>query len=990
MANDSRTYFEEAKKSIEDAKNSLEAYKNLFSDVKDIEDEYRKVSKKFDQTKRNRLKQLSNKKNLTKDELSEKRKLLNLEKKFIELQEQNKLNQEAINKAYAKQNKELKEGYGWIDKTQDKLNENGGRVFLSGLNDIKKGSIGIYNTIKKIVEPWGKANQAAANYAKAIGLSRAGMKQLTNDSISFVHTQAISAKYNKSIDELIKLQQTYSAKVGRSISMTDKQKESLVAMSSVMGDDMASDLAAKLENFGLNAIEAGDRVGKMFSNASKKGLSFESVSKNFLENIKIAQNYTFKNGLRGLASMAEKATAIKLNMGQAASFADKVSTVEGSIKTGAQLQVLGGPFAQYSNPMSMLYESLNDMEGLQNRIVNMFGNLGSFNKETGETDISVFNKMRIRQAAQATGMDYSNLIEMINAKSKRNAMGDLTKLGFTENEQELLYNKSTYDSKSGKWGISGINRNFVSIDELRNRPEELTNLINVSKSESEDIKDIAQLLRGWNDHISGLGKQYDAAKAQLAQDLKLGEFLTNQINNISENIGMLKAFVIGSSIINSLSSLVNIFRGLPKLFKGIGRVLGRNKDSVPGLETLDDITINSKGQRIYRKGNKSGKGGYAPKKIFDNIANYRREDLNRNGGKLNRRGLNRTLPRLATKLGGKKGLSAFSKVGKIAKLGGISTGVLSGLYTGYDEFFGDNNHSTAKKIGRTAGSGLGAWGGAAAGAAIGSVIGPVGTLIGGLIGGIAGSSLGKWIGGGFANQKRRDRKKEEFKLTELKGDYSVAQLKRIKEYVDTGNISSLKRRDIKKLEKNKELDVLSQKINTAKMSANNVIINTTNGHIENNGFGEEQMANGGLLSGPSHTNGGMRITGTNKTVEGGEFIVNKKSTRKYFNELKTINSDINSIKPIEPIGKIIKVSDNYIKKDQMSNFNKLTLDPININLNGTIKLDVGNQNIDITKNIINNPTFIRSLTDVITKQLNTNMNGSFNKDKFTQKWTSLY
>ena len=86
MAKDSRTYFEEAKKSIEDAKNSLESYKNLFSDVKDIEEEYHNISKKFDNSKRNRLKQLSNKKNLTKAELSEKRKLLELEKRFIELQ----------------------------------------------------------------------------------------------------------------------------------------------------------------------------------------------------------------------------------------------------------------------------------------------------------------------------------------------------------------------------------------------------------------------------------------------------------------------------------------------------------------------------------------------------------------------------------------------------------------------------------------------------------------------------------------------------------------------------------------------------------------------------------------------------------------------------------------------------------------------------------------------------------------------------------------
>ena len=74
----------------------------------------------------------------------------------------------------------------------------------------------------------------------------------------------------------------------------------------------------------------------MFSDASKQGLSFEKYSDNVAKNIKIAQNYTFKNGLKGLESMAKKATAMKMDMQQVAALADKVSTVEGAIDVSAQ------------------------------------------------------------------------------------------------------------------------------------------------------------------------------------------------------------------------------------------------------------------------------------------------------------------------------------------------------------------------------------------------------------------------------------------------------------------------------------------------------------------------------------------------------------------------------------------------------------------------------------------------------------------------------
>lgn len=52
-----------------------------------------------------------------------------------------------------------------------------------------------------------------------------------------------------------------------------------------------------------------------------------------------------------------------------------------------------------------------------------------------------------------------------------------------------------------------------------------------------------------------------------------------------------------------------------------------------------------------------------------------------------------------------------------------------------------------------------------------------------------------------------------------------------------------------------------------------------------------KMADGGFLSGPSHANGGIPVGNTGVEVEGGEYVVNKRSTAKYLPLLQSINEE---------------------------------------------------------------------------------------------------
>jgi len=54
-----------------------------------------------------------------------------------------------------------------------------------------------------------------------------------------------------------------------------------------------------------------------------------------------------------------------------------------------------------------------------------------------------------------------------------------------------------------------------------------------------------------------------------------------------------------------------------------------------------------------------------------------------------------------------------------------------------------------------------------------------------------------------------------------------------------------------------------------------------------------KYAEGGLLSGPSHSQGGIKVGNTGVEVEGNEFVVNKRSTAKYLPLLEAINAEGN-------------------------------------------------------------------------------------------------
>lgn len=477
---------------------------------------------------------------------------------------------------------DMSEGYGDILDKQFRIREEGyttldgfeerigyiTKPLKKGIREIKDGVKTIGKAIDNMVGPWKNISQAAAEFARSVGTSGKAMEALRKKNIESVTSGKLGIRFGISPEELTKLQQTYTNQIGRNIGTSFTGDARLAAMNRVFGENTTIEMISALDNYGVSVEEAGNRAGKMFATASKYGVSLEKVSKTFAENIKRAQGYTFKNGLRDLEAMAKKSAEMKLDLSQVFAMADKVSTVEGAITTGANLQVLGGPFAQMGNPLGMLYEGLNDPNALMDRMIKMFGGLGTFNRQTGEVEVSAFNKQRIKAAAQASGLDYGAVMESVNAQARRGEIGrQIDNLNFSKQTKELIKNVGTI--QNGKAGVN-YKGEFYTAEQIQAGKLSENELISISQSESENIEDIATTLRGWNDIITGAKKQKEAAQTNIVEKTGLGKFVQGIHNWFGNATGVLN-FLAGAKMVSQIALAIT---GIWSIAKGTTRIIG--------------------------------------------------------------------------------------------------------------------------------------------------------------------------------------------------------------------------------------------------------------------------------------------------------------------------------------------------------------------------------------------------------------------------------
>ena len=405
---------------------------------------------------------------------------------------------------------------------------------VAELHGVLKVVVDAADTIAATVRPFTQIQKAAAELAKDVGLSSKSILATTTRTIEQNRKMQLSMSYNISSPEMIKLQGTMTSKLQRNVAIDqvgtvqknangdivnpnfDSELENLIAASKIFGEESVGNIVAGFDKLGMSMKAAASVTGKLYKEASEYGINLQKYTQNFTENLSMAQMYNFRDGVNGLREMARKATEIRQDMKQIASFADKVGSVTGAVETAANLQVLGGSFAALSNPLAMLNESLTDMNGLQDRFTKMTAGAATYNSVTHQIEMDPVTRQIMKRAAESMGVDPANLIDQAYAQARKgeierqvNANG----IGIDEQLKTLLSNVGEIDTETGIAGAT-IDGKFRTISEIAGNTDLQKQLVEETRSESDDIKAIAKSVMTIEDKVAGYRSQAENAQAR--------------------------------------------------------------------------------------------------------------------------------------------------------------------------------------------------------------------------------------------------------------------------------------------------------------------------------------------------------------------------------------------------------------------------------------------------------------------------------------------
>lgn len=552
---------------------------------------------------------------------------------------------------------------------------------------------------------------------KSIKTSALEMGLLSKNSSDYSQTIRNSAlstnRLGVGVAELAKLQASYSQELGRTVMLGDKGLNAMseMSMATGLGAEGSAKMAADMENQGLSAERTRDLLQETMNSSSKMGLNGSKVIKNMLNGMKLLNKYNFKEGVKGLDKMAKTVTKLGVGMEFATGMADKLFDIEGAVEMSAQLQVMGGAWANLADPFKLAYMARNDMAGLTEQMGKAAEASVHFNKETGEFAISAYEMDKLRKIADATNSSYDELASAAKNARKFTEIGKQAPFTMSKEAKEFLASTAQFDKNGnatveidgkpkllkslGAAGASIIEKQRLESETLAERvsasqtfDDKMTNLINMVKTTMLPIVD------GINKVLGPLVDKF------------MGKGFETKLIDLGKQIG---SFVEGAAgIVKTVGEIALALgpKGMLALFLG-GKALGFLMDKA--IWFGNGLSL-SQG---FMAGN-SGGGGL-----------------------------------LGT---GNAGLAG--KAGGMAKgFGGAGAGLLAAGMSGYNEWSEnkDKGMGSGENAGRTAlrggGAGAGAWGGAAGGAALGTLIFPgVGTIIGGVLGGIAGGMAGDYIG----------------------------------------------------------------------------------------------------------------------------------------------------------------------------------------------------------------------------------------------------
>jgi len=160
-------------------------------------------------------------------------------------------------------------------------------------------------------------------------------------------------------------------------------------------------------------MEGSNKMAKLF------GVNTKKVLQGVARNIDKMRQMGFQGGEASLTRMVATAERLRMNVDEIFDMSKKARNIEGAMDMAAELQLAGGSFANI-DPMSLLAAARKGPEEMQKILTQMGGDIGNFNKETGELEFDAIDADRLQMMADATGTSVDSMQKMLQKQAQDN------------------------------------------------------------------------------------------------------------------------------------------------------------------------------------------------------------------------------------------------------------------------------------------------------------------------------------------------------------------------------------------------------------------------------------------------------------------------------------------------------------------------------------------------------------------------------------------
>lgn len=304
-------------------------------------------------------------------------------------------------------------------------------------NDLLKTGKSLLPTMSGIKDAVLDVDDALRSTAAQIGLSGQSFKTFKGIAEG---TRDTFTSLGFSLTDNVQMMKAFADETGRQNLMSAESANSLASTARIldMSAESVGQLAGQMEAFGLGALQSSETMLEIRDTAEGMGVNTGKVMKKFQQNLGLLNKLDFKGGMKGMAKMAAYSEKYKISMEAVAGVADKVFRPEGAIDAAANLQMLGGSLSQLGDPFQLMYQARYAPEELAKSLTSAAKQSAVFNEKTGEFEMNALEMDRLREAAQALGMDYTELVQTAKQSAKIDFMSKFLPSGMDEKDKEML------------------------------------------------------------------------------------------------------------------------------------------------------------------------------------------------------------------------------------------------------------------------------------------------------------------------------------------------------------------------------------------------------------------------------------------------------------------------------------------------------------------------------------------------------------------------